>query len=122
MPMSTDIVLIGANLGGGPCVMTRKEFAMKYNPYEDEQVGERRIGRPPLPADAIYRLRQQHGEMFDELDDLEPIGNPKVNDAPTDVGAEQPPPVLTAEIGGQAGDDEDAYHPITPNPPKQPKP
>lgn len=115
--VSTDVVLIRANLSVGPCVITRKEFAMKYNPYDDEQVGERRIGRPPLPADAIYRRQQQHGEMFDELDDLEPIGNPEVNDAPTDVDAEQSPLVSTVEIGGQAGDNEDAYHPITPNPP-----
>jgi hypothetical protein len=83
MLMSTDVVLSRANLSVWPCTIARREFAMKYNPYDDEQVGERRIGRPPLPADAIYRRQQQHGEMFDELDDLEPI---------------------------------------TPNPPKQPKP
>ena len=41
---------------------------MKYNPYDDEAIGDRRTGRPPLPADAKYRQQRQRGKLFENLD------------------------------------------------------
>ena len=49
---------------------------MKYNPYENEEIGNRRTGRPPLPADSKYRLEQQHGYIPEGLDDDEDAYHP----------------------------------------------
>ena len=92
---------------------------MKHNRYDDDGPGERRTGRPPLPADAIYRQQQQRDEMFDALDDLVTIGKTEGNEAAGDVDAEPFPPDSKVEGDDQSGDDEDAYHPTTLQPSKE---
>ena len=78
---------------------------MKYNPYNDEVLRQRRSGRPQLPADAKYRQQEQLGEISEDLEDDETDPNSKAD----------------AEDDDQAGDDEDAYHPITPQIPQRRK-
>ena len=52
-----------------------KEYVMKYNPYDDEMIGHRRTGRPPLPADSKYREQRQRGEMFESLEEDDDINH-----------------------------------------------
>ena len=85
---------------------------MKYNPYDDEVTGERRAGRPPLSADTKYREQEQGGEMLEDLSDDEANGKPGDDETPSD--GDQPPLESNVDGDDQAGDDEDAYHPITP--------
>ena len=90
---------------------------MKYNPYDDEVTAERRTGRPPLPADAKYREQEQGGEMFEDTDDG---ATGKLGDNETPSDPDQPPLESNVDADDQAGDDEDAYHPITPQKPENP--
>ena len=67
--MSTDIASNKSILSDEISTITQKEFDMKYNPYDDETIENRRTGRPPLPADAKYREQRQRGVMFETLDE-----------------------------------------------------
>ena len=92
---------------------------MKYNPFDDEMTGQRRTGRPPLPADTKYREQEQAAEMLEDLDDDAPIGNAGNNEIPVNVEGAQTTSELHVDVDDQAGDDEDAYHPITQHDPKR---
>ena len=84
---------------------------MKHSPYDDNVFGDRHTGRPPLPADAIYRRQHLRTEILKELDDDDALLNYRRSVIP--ANAKRPSPKTNFENDDQAGDDEDAYNPIT---------
>lgn len=87
---------------------------MKYNPDDNEYVGDRRSGRPPLPADTKHREQEQRRELPVDLDDDETIGNTGNNETTANVERAHPFQGSNVGVDEYPADDEDAYHPTPP--------